>query len=121
MALGLVQGLTEFLPISSSGHLVVAEAAFGLTTPGVLLEVVLHVATLLAVVVVYWNRLAELVVGVIKGHKAAWRYTGLLFVGSIPAGLVGFLLADQIEQAFDSLPVVGVDFIATGLSRTCLT
>ena len=115
LVLGLVQGLTEFLPISSSGHLVVAEAAFGLTTPGVLLEVVLHVATLLAVVVVYWSRLTELLIGVVKGHRSAWRYVGLLLVGSIPAGLVGFLLADLIEHAFESLIIVGSNFVVTAL------
>ena len=115
LVLGLVQGLTEFLPISSSGHLVVAEAAFGLTTPGVLLEVVLHIATLLAVVVVYWHRLADLLVGVIRGRKSAWRYAGLLLVGSIPAGLVGFLLQDRIEHAFESLITVGINFVVTAL------
>ena len=63
--LGVVQGLTEFLPISSSGHLVVAEAAMGLQTPGVVVEVVLHVATLLAVVIVYWKTLRKLAAGAI--------------------------------------------------------
>ena len=115
LVLGLVQGLTEFLPISSSGHLVVAEAAFGLTTPGVLLEVVLHMATLLAVVIVYWQRLADLLVGMIRGRKSEWRYAGLLLIGSIPAGLVGFLLADRIEHAFESLIIVGINFVVTAL------
>jgi undecaprenyl-diphosphatase len=115
LVLGLVQGLTEFLPISSSGHLVVAEAAFDLKTPGVLVEVVLHGATLLAVVLVYWSRLVGLCVGVIKRERAAWRYVGLLCIGSIPAGLVGFLLADPIEGAFESLMLVGINFVLTAL------
>lgn len=115
LLLGVVQGLTEFLPISSSGHLVVAEAAVGLATPGVLVEVAVHVATLLAVVVVYRARLTELLVGVLRGEWAAWRYVGLLAVGSVPAAVVGLLFADWFERAFDSLLIVGVDFLVTGL------
>jgi undecaprenyl-diphosphatase len=114
LVLGVVQGLTEFLPISSSGHLVVAEAAVGLTTPGVVLEVALHVATLLAVVIVYRTRLWQLTRGALSGSGSAWRYIGLLFLGSIPAALVGFVLADVFERAFESLLLVGVDFVVTG-------
>ena len=65
--LGTVQGLTEFLPVSSSGHLVVAQAVIGLDVPGVFVEVVLHVATLLAVVFVYLRRIWDLVRGVGTG------------------------------------------------------
>jgi undecaprenyl-diphosphatase len=94
LLLGVVQGLTEFLPISSSGHLVVAEAAIGLRTPGVVVEVTLHVATLLAVVAVYWKALWGLARGAVQGEAAAWRYVALLAIGSVPAGLAGFLLQD---------------------------
>ena len=90
--LGVVQGLTEFLPISSSGHLVVAEAAIGLQTPGVIVEVVLHVATLLAVVIVYWKTLRKLAIGAIAGDRVAWRYLLLLVLASVPAGVVGVTL-----------------------------
>lgn len=114
LLLGVVQGLTEFLPISSSGHLVVAEAAIGLTTPGVLVEVAVHVATLLAVVLVYRARLGALLVGAVNGERAAWRYLGLLAIGSVPAAFVGLLFADWFERAFDSLLIVGVDFLVTG-------
>lgn len=114
VVLGLVQGLTEFLPVSSSGHLVVAEAAVGLTTPGVVVEVTLHVATLLAVVLVYRERLWSLVQGALRGTPAAWRYIGLLLVASVPAGIVGVAFRHAIEHAFDSLLVVGVDFLLTG-------
>jgi undecaprenyl-diphosphatase len=115
IVLGLVQGLTEFLPVSSSGHLVVAEAAVGLVTPGVVVEVMLHVATLLAVVIVYRQRLVELAVGCILGRAAAWRMFGLLALASIPAAVVGLALKDFFERAFDSLLVVGIDFVVTGI------
>ncbi len=113
IVLGTVQGLTEFLPISSSGHLVVAQAAVGLSVPGVVVEVMLHVATLAAVVIVYRKRLWELMWGAVTGDCAAWRYVGLLALGSIPAGVVGLVFAAWFERAFDSLPVVGFDFLVT--------
>lgn len=111
--LGLIQGLTEFLPISSSGHLVIAEAVIGLRTHGVLVEVVLHVATLLAVTIVYRRRLSELATGVIAGRPGAWIYVGLLAIGTIPAAVTGFLFADWYERAFDSLVTVGISFLLT--------
>jgi undecaprenyl-diphosphatase len=113
--LGLVQGLTEFLPISSSGHLVVAQAAIGLTVPGVVIEVVLHLATVLAVLFVYWSRVVHLVLGTVRGDALARRDVGLLVLASIPAGLAGFLLADAFTRAFDSLAAVGCNFVVTGL------
>jgi undecaprenyl-diphosphatase len=115
VVLGVVQGLTEFLPISSSGHLVLAESLLGLETPGVVVEVVLHVATLLAVVLVYRRRLGELVVGVFAGNRSAWRVILLLGVATVPAAIVGVLFSDFFERTFESLLVVGVSFIVTGL------
>lgn len=112
--LGVVQGVTEFLPISSSGHLVVAENAIGLTTPGVFVEVVLHVATLFAVVIVYREALWRLVHGTVTGDRGAWRYIFLLVAGSVPAGITGVFLRDLVEGAFDSLLLVGLNFVVTG-------
>lgn len=112
--LGLVQGLTEFLPVSSSGHLVVAQAAVGLAIPGVFVEVVLHVATLLAVLVVYARRIVQMVSGCVAGRRDAWAMVGLLALGSVPAAVVGLLFKEAFERAFDSLALVGVDFLVTG-------
>jgi len=114
LVLGLVQGLTEFLPVSSSGHLVVAEAVLGLRTPGVVVEVALHVATVAAVVVAYAGRLRELLVGLARGAGGAWRFVGLLALASLPAGIVGVLFRDFFEAAFDSVALVGVNFLITG-------
>jgi undecaprenyl-diphosphatase len=114
VVLGVVQGLTEFLPISSSGHLVVTEAAVGLSTPGVTVEVALHVGTLLAVVLVYRSRILALARGVLTGNPAAGRYVMLLAVGSVPAGIIGLAFAEVFERMFDSLLVVGIDFMVTG-------
>jgi len=114
VVLGIVQGLTEFLPVSSSGHLVVAEAAIGFSMPGVLVEVVLHVATLVAVVLVYWRTLLRLVRGVFGGDRDAWRYVFLLAIATVPAGIVGVWFKDFFERLFESLFVVGIDFLITG-------
>ena len=67
--LGLVQGLTEFFPVSSSGHLAVVEAMTGVKTPGLFVEVALHVATLGAVLVIYGRRLMQLALGVLRGRR----------------------------------------------------
>ena len=112
--LGIVQGLTEFLPVSSSGHLVVTEAVLGLRTPGVFVEVVLHVATLIAVTIVYWRRIAQLLAGAWSRDRAAWNYIGLLVLASVPAGVIGVLFRDWFASTFDSLLIVGVDFLVTG-------
>ncbi len=115
VVLGVVQGVTEFLPVSSSGHLVVAEAAIGLSTPGVLVEVILHVATLLAVVIVYRDALWRLVRGSFVGDRSAQRYVALLAVGTVPAAVAGLFLKDFFERAFDSLLLVGCNFLVTGI------
>jgi undecaprenyl-diphosphatase len=114
LILGVVQGATEFLPISSSGHLALAEAIVGLRMPGLVVEVALHVATLVAVFIVYHRRLSGLVTGVLKGDRAAWRYTWLLVIGTLPAVVVGLLFKDLIEAAFNSLLEVGIEFVITG-------
>jgi undecaprenyl-diphosphatase len=114
IVLGVVQGFTEFLPISSSGHLVIAQALVGLRVPGIQVEVALHVATLIAVLVVYRRTLTALVVGALRGETRAWRYALLLAIATVPAGLVGFLLEDFFSRIFDSLFAVGADLIVTG-------
>ncbi len=114
VVLGAVQGLTEFLPVSSSGHLVLAEALLGVRVPGVFVEVALHVATLLAVVLVYRRRIAELVRGAIARDQGTWRYLGLLVVATIPAGVIGVLFKGYFERTFHSLASLGLQFVITG-------
>jgi undecaprenyl-diphosphatase len=113
--LGFVQGLTEFLPVSSSGHLVIAQTILDVATQGVFVEVALHVGTLLSVLIVYRKRLAALAAGALRREPGAWRYIGLLLLASIPAGLVGVLLKDRIEAAFGAPWITGVLLLVTGL------
>lgn len=114
VVLGLVQGLTEFLPVSSSGHLVVVEALTGVKTPGVFVEVALHVATLGSVLVVYGRRLWTILADLARGRPDGGRYAGLLVLGTVPAGVIGLLLHRAVEARFESLAFVGGAFIATG-------
>lgn len=112
--LGLVQGITEFLPISSDGHLVLVEQLAGVHTPGVVVEVMLHVATLGSILVVFGRRFATLVAGVLRRDRDQLHYAGLLVLGMLPAGLVGLLLRDLVARAFDSLWMTAAGFWVTG-------
>jgi undecaprenyl-diphosphatase len=123
--LGAVQGLTEFLPVSSSGHLVLAQALFGIREPGILLEVAVHVATLLAVLIYFSRRLLALAASVasvvfcwetaIEAEKADARFVGFLLLASIPAGIAGLLFRDALEKAFEDPRLVCAFLAATGL------
>jgi undecaprenyl-diphosphatase len=108
----LVQGLTEFLPVSSSGHLVLAQELFGYKPEGILLEVTLHVATLLAVLIYYRRRLFDIArAGVGVG---GWpRFVGLIIIASVPAAVMGLFFEDRIEGLFDSPVLVGFALLFT--------
>jgi len=107
--LGLIQGLTEFLPVSSSGHLVIFQNILGVETgAGVLFDVMVHTGTLAAVVVVFWEDIWNVI------RKPNQKLTWLLFVGIIPAGLMGFFLEDFFTKMFSSVLVVGAALLVTG-------
>jgi len=99
--LAVVQGLTEFLPVSSSGHLVLAQHVLGFSEPALAVDVALHVGTLLAVLAVYGGDLVALLVGALRGVAGARRGLALLAVGSLPAAVVGIGLADVLEHVFE--------------------
>jgi undecaprenyl-diphosphatase len=108
--LSLVQGLTEFLPISSSGHLVLAQAAMGFEEPVLALDVALHVGTLLAVVVVYRKALFGLLTGLPRGEV---REVALLLLATLPAAVVGLTLRDRIGALFHSPNLASLGLFAT--------
>jgi len=110
--LALIQGLTEFLPISSSGHLVLAQSAMGLEEPALALDVALHVGTLLAVFVVYRRDLAALGRDALAGDLGEALRLGL---ATLPAGLVGVLLKDRIQAAFHSPTLAAYGLLGTAL------
>ncbi len=126
--LGIIQGLTEFLPVSSSGHLVILQNFMGITEGSLEFTIVLHLGTLLAVVVAYyksiWNMIKEffLMIGdlvTLKGpnlDKSKYRrYIVYILVASVPAGIVGVLFEDFISEKFGSLIVVAIMLLITGV------
>jgi undecaprenyl-diphosphatase len=108
LILGIIQGLTEFLPISSSGHLYLGRHLFHLDEAGLFLDTMLHVGTLLAVVIVYKQELFDII-------KHPFRKQSLLLVvGTIPAVLVGLLLNDLFESISKTGKTIGWEFLLTG-------
>ncbi|MEX2327333.1 MAG: undecaprenyl-diphosphate phosphatase, partial [Pseudomonadales bacterium] len=113
--LGLVQGLTEFLPVSSSGHLVMVQTLLGVEPEsGIVFEVALHLATLVAIVVFYHKRVWALTIGTLTFDPETWRYVGKLAIGTLPAILVALTVRDLIEAWFESPMIVGVMLLITG-------
>jgi undecaprenyl-diphosphatase len=112
--LGIVQGATEFLPVSSSGHLVIGQELMSLRLPGVAFEVALHVATLVSVVLVYRKRLWALIAGGLRGKHDAWQYLAFLFLATLPAAVVGLGAGDAIGGLFEVPWVAGAALLLTG-------
>lgn len=115
IVLGIVQGLTEFFPVSSSGHLAMLEALFGGRPSGSLLfEVAVHVATLIAIVVFYRARILELLTGLLQRDPIAIDYVAKLALGTLPAVVVGLSAKDRIEQVFSNPIGIGSALLVTG-------
>ena len=113
--LGIVQGLTEFLPVSSSGHLVMAQSLLGIEPDGgIVFEVAVHVATLVAILLFYFKRVSGLTIGAFTGDGDSWRYIGKLAVATLPAIGIALTLRGFIEQQFGTPWVAGVMLLVTG-------
>lgn len=113
--LGLLQGLTEFLPVSSSGHLVLARVLLGLASPGVALEAAAHLGTLGSLLVYFRRDVARLASGWYRSGEER-REIGLLLAGTGPAVAVGLLARGWIERAFGSPLLVGGMLLVTALA-----
>ena len=129
VALGAVQGLTEFLPVSSSGHLVILQNLFGLHEPELLLDICLHAGTLMAVLIVFWREIRSILVTLIGfparlktagGWRPLWRHDpdvrmiGLIVIGSVPTALLGLLFREITDRLFGAVWIVGVMLMVTG-------
>ncbi len=113
--LGIVQGLTEFFPVSSSGHLVMAEHLFGQVKEGVLFEIAVHVGTLVAILFFYRKRIAELAFQLVDREPEAWAHLGKLVLATLPAVAAGLFAKDFLESLFEAPQVVGFALLATAL------
>ncbi len=124
--LGMVQGLTEFLPISSSGHLVIFQHLFGLTEPELFFDVSVHLGTLLAVVIFYRRQIAGMVSAVASfaavrlGRPSArvdrdnLHLVWMVLLGSVPTALIGLGIKPAADRLFASMTLVGIDLVFTG-------
>jgi len=115
LILSVLQGVTEFLPVSSSGHLVLGKHLLGLESPGTRLEVALHVGTMLSVMVFYRKAIIGLVKGVFARDKESWRMAINLAASAIPAIVFYFLFRKAIDETFESTRFVGAALIFTGV------
>ena len=114
LILGIIQGATEFLPVSSSGHLDIAQNLLAVNIEGVAFEVAVHLATLVSILLVYRTRVTELVRGILTGDRDSFEYAGLIIVATVPAGLLGVFAKDRIEALFDNPLVPGAALLVTG-------
>ena len=111
--LGIIQGITEFLPISSSGHLVLGQELLGVNMPGNVFEVVTHIGTLLSVIFVFWKELAAILRSI--QSLDTQRYIVYLLIGTLQAVIVGLGGKDIISSLFDSIYLVAGALIFTGI------
>jgi undecaprenyl-diphosphatase len=116
LVLGLLQGLTEFLPVSSSGHLEIGKALFGVHgDDNLTFTVVVHAATVCSTFVVMWREIAALVQGLFRCRwNEETQYVSKILISMIPVGIVGVFFKDRVESLFSiGLPVVGAGLLLT--------
>jgi undecaprenyl-diphosphatase len=118
LVLGILQGFTEYLPVSSSGHLAICSSLFGIQgADNLTFTIIVHVATVLSTVVVLWKELAWILKGLFKFEmNAATKYAINIIVSMIPVGIVGFFFKDKVEEVFSSgLIIVGWMLLLTAV------
>ena len=114
--LGIVQGLTEWLPVSSSGHLVIVQQIMGMNVP-LLYDSMLHFGTLFAVIVFFWKDILKILKNLFTLNFKTEEGKLIIFiiVGTIPVALIGLLFYDTIESFFSNLLTIGISLIITGI------
>ena len=122
LILGLIQGLTEYLPVSSSGHLAIGQALFGMNdgADNLMFTVAVHVATILSTIVILWSEIDWILKGLFKYKlNEETKYVLNIIVSMIPVGVVGLLFKDQVEEFFGSgLLLVGCCLLITSALLT---
>lgn len=107
--LGVIQGLTEFLPISSTGHLVLSRKLFGLSEAGLFLDTMLHFGTLISVILVFWEEIKYLI------KNPFSKLSLLIIVGTIPTAIIGLAFEDFFENISKTGVTISWEFLLTGL------
>jgi undecaprenyl-diphosphatase len=115
--LGIVEGVTEFLPVSSTGHLILAGAVLGYDeAQWKVFNVVIQLGAILAVIVLYWRTFWAVLIGLIRMQPEAWRFLRNILVGFLPSAVIGFLLINRIESLLSSPLVVAWALLLGGFA-----
>jgi undecaprenyl-diphosphatase len=115
--LGIVEGLTEFLPVSSTGHLILAGALLGYDdTEWKVFDIVIQLGAILAIVVLYWRTFWAVLVGLIERRPASWRFVRNILVAFLPAAVIGLALHKQIEALLSDAKLVCITLILGGIA-----
>lgn len=118
--LGIVQGITEFLPISSSGHLVILQKILGFKEPPIAFDALVHFGTVIALLIFFRKEIKKIFINLTKEIREKKKGEGLsllffLILGTVPIVILGIFLKDKIEEIFNSLFLVGISFLITSL------
>jgi undecaprenyl-diphosphatase len=119
LILGIIQGVTEFLPVSSSGHLEIAKYFLNdesISEKSLLFTVILHFGTALSTILVFWKDIKEIIFGLFKGNKEDFNFALKIILSMIPAAIVGVLFDDLIDSFFSGqIILVAVMLLLTGV------
>ena len=115
--LGIVEGVTEFLPVSSTGHLILATELLGFDADKwAAFNVIIQLGAILAIVVLYWRTFWAVLEGMLKGNAVSWRFVRNILIGFLPSAILGFLLIDRIEMLLGNAYGVAIAFILGGIA-----
>src|SRR5438067_13826730 len=115
--LGIVEGVTEFLPVSSTGHLILATQLLGYNAAQwKAFNVIIQLGAILAIVVLYWRTFWAVLEGMIRGQAIAWRFVRNILTAFLPSAILGFLLINRIEALLGNAIVVAWAFIVGGIA-----
>ncbi len=114
--LGIIEGLTEFLPVSSTGHLILAGELFGFSDPGsVTFKIAIQLGAILAVIVAYWGRFRGVALGLLARDRGAFVFTRNILIGFLPAMAIGVVVYDAVRAAMQTPATVAVALIVGGV------
>src|SRR5260221_6271502 len=115
--LGIVEGVTEFLPVSSTGHLILATQLLGFNAEQwKAFNVIIQLGAILAIVVLYWRTFWAVLEGMLRGNPVSWRFVRNILIGFLPSAVLGFLLINKIELLLGNAKVVAIAFILGGIA-----
>ena len=115
--LGIVEGVTEFLPVSSTGHLILATRLLGFDADKwAAFNVIIQLGAILAIVVLYWRTFWAVLAGLIKGNAVSWHFVRNVLIAFLPSAILGFILIKHIEALLGNAYVVAIAFIVGGIA-----